>query len=416
MTMTVTSIADRKARRIPHNIISVDDHVLEPPDLWSSRLPREFLDRGPRVVRERGFAASGRHLGWQKDQNGNWADVWYYDDLVKPLDRTYAAAGIDLKTLDFAAVTYDDVRPGCWKQAERLADMATDQTEVSICFPNTLPRFCGQTFLEREDKQLALLCVRAYNDWLIDDWTSGPGKGHLIPVVIIPLWDAHLAAEEVRRCANRGAYAVTFSESPAALGLPSLYTDYWDPFFHACEEVNTTVCIHVGSSSRLATTSDDARSVVASTLVFQYGMHSLIDVLFSGLVVRFPSVKFAYSECNVGWMPYILERMDKIWGYRGADTALGGTGLPDPPSSYIRDRIFGCLVDDESGLAARDKIGIEQICYETDYPHVDSLFPHSADNVSFLCETAGLTPGEVYSFVRGNAIRAFGLERYGIRE
>ena len=414
--MTVTTIAERTAERIPHLIISVDDHVLEPPDLWSKRLPKKYMDQWPRLVRERGIAAGGRYQTWTKDDHGDWADVWYYDDVVKPLSTVYAAAGMDLKTFDYAVTTYDDIRPGCWKQADRLADMAQDQTEASVCFPNTLPRFCGQTFAERADKDLGLLCVQAYNDWIIEEWTAGDGRGHLIPVIIIPLWDVDLAAKEVRRCARLGAHAVSFSESPAALGLPSLYTGYWDPFFAACEETDATICIHLGSSSRQATTSDDAPSVAVSALVFEYGMHSLIDLLFSGVVVRFPKLRFAYSECNVGWMPYILERMDKIWGYRGADTEFGGTGLPDMPSSYIANRIFGCLVDDESGLDARGKIGIHQICYETDYPHADSLFPHSADNVSFLCHNAQLTTDEVYAFVRGNAIRAFGLERFGIKK
>jgi predicted TIM-barrel fold metal-dependent hydrolase len=400
--------------RIPYDIISVDDHVLEPPDLWWNRLPAKLRDRGPRVVRERGVSTDRRAVGWKPDHAGQWADVWYYEGVVKPLVAVFVAAGTDHRTVDYRVMTYDDVRPGCWKQAERLADMSLDHTEASLCFPNTLPRFCGQTFAEQKDKDLALLCVQAYNDWMIEDWTSGEARGRLIPLVLIPLWDAGLAAAEIRRCAGLGAYAVSFTEGPEALGLPSLYTGSWDPLFAACEETGTTICIHIGSSSRVPTTSPDAPPVASSIINFQNGMHSLVDMLLSGVVVRFPQLQIAYSECNVGWMAYVLERMDKVWRNRGRHTEFGRMDLPEPPSSYVAGRIFGCIIDDESGLAVRDQVGVGQICYETDYPHSDGLFPHSAENVAAICAQAGLSDEEMYAFIRGNAIRAFHLERFGV--
>ncbi|MGD9795309.1 MAG: amidohydrolase family protein, partial [Acidimicrobiia bacterium] len=214
-------------------IISVDDHVVEPPDLWTDRLPSKYADRAPRVVRERGHMQGD--LGpWTRDDNCDWGDVWYYDDLVSPLFRLSAAIG--LGDCGFGVTTFDAIRPGCWKQAERLADMDANHLDASICFPNTLPRFCGQAFLERDDKELSALCVRAYNDWMIDEWCAGAGRGRLIPLTMVPLWDPHLAAAEIRRCAAKGSHAVTFSENPYALGLPSIHSGQWDPFFAACQE------------------------------------------------------------------------------------------------------------------------------------------------------------------------------------
>jgi predicted TIM-barrel fold metal-dependent hydrolase len=399
-------------------IISVDDHVVEPPDLWTNRLPARYREVGPRVVRDRAkFSFSGGVFSYEKGTpDGEWCDWWIYDQLVYPFPKLSAAVGFD--DLDVTPTTYDDIRPGCWIQSERLADMTANHVEASICFPNTLPRFCGQTFYEqgvkREggDPELARLCVQAYNDWMIDEWCAGEGAGRLIPLTMIPLWDAELAADEVRRCAARGSHAVAFSENPHPLGLPSIHSGHWDPFFTACQETETVVCMHIGSSSRMPATSPDAPFIVSSTLTFQNAMGSMLDFIFSGTLERFPTLTIAYSEGQVGWMPYVLERADKLWAERGDNSF--GTSLPHPPTSYVPGRIYGCIFDDETGLKNRDVVGIDQICFETDYPHADSTYPHSEKVAADICAQAGLDETETYKLVRGNAIRAFGLERFGI--
>jgi predicted TIM-barrel fold metal-dependent hydrolase len=401
--------------RIP-KIISVDDHVVEPPDLWTSRLPAKWQDKAPRVERDRGvFKIQGGTFSFEKGApEGDWGDWWIYDDLIYPFPKLSAAVGFE--NLDAEPVTFDDIRPGCWKQPERLIDMENNHVEASVCFPNVLPRFCGQAFLERADKELALLCVKAYNDWIIDEWCAGDGYGKLIPLTLIPLWDANLAADEVRRCADKGSFAVAFSENPVPLGLPSVHDKdrFWDPFFRACEETDTIINMHIGSSSRMPSTSPDAPFIVSSVLTFQNAMGSLVDYLFSGVFDRFPKMKIAYAEGQVGWMPYVLERADKLWEER-SDNAFG-TSLKQPPSSYVPGRIYGCIFDDETGLANRHVIGMDQICFETDYPHADSTFPHSEDTAARICDKAGLTDDEVYKFLRGNAIHAYGLNRFGITE
>ena len=397
-------------------IISVDDHVVEPPDLWSSRLPKKYLDRGPRVERKRitmaGTPGGGAAGGWVESDDADWADVWYYDDLVSPLMMLSAAVGFD--EVGFRLTTFDEIRKGSWDKTERLADMAANHVDAAICFPNTLPRFCGQTFAEREDKELALLCVKAYNDWMIDDWSGGEAKGRLIPLTMVPLWDAGLAAEEVRRCAAKGSFAVTFPENPHPLGLPSVHAkdDYWQPLFRACEETGTVLCMHIGSSSKMPSTSPDAPFIISSTLTFQNAMGSMLDYIFSGTLARHPDLVLAYSEGQVGWMPYIIERADKLWEERSNNSF--GSWLPDPPSSYIPGRIYGCIFDDSTGLRNRDVIGMDQICFETDYPHADSTFPVSKEVLTKICAEAGLDDAEIYKLARGNAIRGFGLERFGI--
>jgi len=395
-------------------IISVDDHVVEPPDLWTSRLPAKYQDRCPRVERDTAvFNFEGGEFTYQKGvPGGAECDWWLYDDLVYPFPKLSAASGFE--TLDVEPVTFDQIRPGGWKQADRLADMTANHVDTSLCFPNVLPRFCGQTFLEREDKELALLCVQAYNNWMIDEWCAGDARGRLIPLTLIPLWDPAAAALEVHRCADKGSFAVAFSENPYHLGLPSIHDKdrFWDPFLTACQETDTVVCMHIGSSSKMPTTSPDAPFSVSSTITFANAMGSMCDYILSGVFVRFPRLRVSYAEGQVGWMPYIIERMDKIWAERG--DASFGIDLPEPPSTYIPGHVWGCIFDDEIGLKNRDVIGMDQICFEVDFPHADSTFPHTLEVATRICDAAGLSDEEVYKLMRGNAIECFGLERFGI--
>ena len=171
---------DRAMSDIPR-IISVDDHVVEPPDLWSARLPAKYRERGPRVERDKAkFSFIGGVFSFERGvDDGEWCDFWLYDDLVYPFPKLSAAIGFP--DLDNTPVTFDEIRPGCWKQPERLQDMADNHVDASICFPNVLPRFAGQTFMERNDKDLALECVKVYNDWMIDEWCAGDGQGQAHP-------------------------------------------------------------------------------------------------------------------------------------------------------------------------------------------------------------------------------------------
>jgi len=290
--------------------------------------------------------------------------------------------------------------------AHRLVDMDANHMDASICFPNTLPRFCGQAFAERQDKELGLLCVKAYNDWMIDEWCAGDGKGRLIPLTMVPLWDADLAADEVRRCAAKGSHAITFSENPYPLGLPSIHSGKWDPMFAACQETDTVVCMHIGSSSRMPATSGDAPVAVAATLSFNNAMASMNDFLFSGVLVRFPTLKLAYSEGQIGWIPYALQRVDQVWedNQGWAKTKH----IPEPPSTYYYRQIYGCFFRDQHGIDALEKVGVDNITFETDYPHTDSTWPDTQKVAAELMD--GLPEDAVYKIMRGNAIRMLSLD------
>src|SRR5438874_2782009 len=295
-------------------IISVDDHVLEPGDLWTERLPVGLRDRGPRLDRVKGRFGEGARGDWIEDADGNWADIWRFGNYQMAIIPGFAAAGFDQDYLGehWDPMTYDDMRPGAWDQAARLEDLDGNHTEASLAFP-TFPRFCGQTFLENPDRELGLACVRVYNDWMIDEWCGGAGRGRLVPLTLIPLWDPQLAADEVRRCADKGSFAIAFSENPARLKLPSVHTSHWDPVWAACEETSTVVNLHIGSLSTFPMTSLDAPRAVSLALTSQGAIHALADWLTSGVFDRFPRLTMALSEGQVGWIPFLLERLDSVW-------------------------------------------------------------------------------------------------------
>ena len=395
-------------RELP-KIISVDDHVVEPPHVWDTWLPAKYRDRGPKVER-RGIGRM-KHVGGgtydqEFDPDGPKADCWVYEDLVYINKRHVAAVGFDRDDMSMSPITYDEMRPGCYDPKARVDDMEMNHVDGSLSFP-TFPRFCGQTFLEGKDRELAEACVYAYNDWTIEEWCGDSG-GRLIPLIIIPLWDADLAASEVRRNAARGCHAVCFSEIPVHLGLPSIHSGYWDPFFTACQETDTVVCMHIGSSSKMPATSSDAPAAVAASLSFNNAMASLVDFLFSGVLVRFPTLKLAYSEGQIGWIPYALERADNTWKYHSSWTDADQT-IPEPPSTYYKGRVFGCFTNDVHGVESIEKAGEDNICFETDYPHTDTTWPFVREEVERM--TAGLTEEQRYKVLRGNAIRMLDLDR-----
>ena len=398
-------------REMP-KIISVDDHVIEPATVWSDRLPSKYRDIGPRIerrpVKEMTFIGGKfTAIPGDKGDPGELVDWWFYEDLRRPLTRLDTAVGFSRDDVTLKGITYDEMRQGSYLLPERLADMDINGIEASLCFP-TFPRFCGQTFTEAADKELGLLCVQAYNDWMVEEW-CGLSGGRLLPLTLIPLWDPIEAAREVRRNAARGVHAVCFSEIPANLGLPSIHDadGYWLPFFDACNETQTTINMHIGSGSKMPSTSPDAPAAVGSTLTFANCCFSMVDWLMSGIFTKFPDLTIAYSEGQIGWIPYILERADTVWeenrGWGGiADKVL------EPPSELFKRHVYGCFFDDPHGLQNLDAIGVDNVTYESDYPHSDSTWPNTAKIATE--QMAHLSDEVVYKLVRGNAIKMLHID------
>jgi predicted TIM-barrel fold metal-dependent hydrolase len=297
---------------------------------------------------------------------------------------------------------------------------------ASMCFPS-FARFCGQSFYEAKDKDLALLCVQAYNDWMVEEW-CGSSPGRYIPLIVIPLWDPAAAAEEVRRNAERGVHAIAFSENPEPLGLPTVWDPdrYWNPVWEACEETDTVVCMHIGSSSRIPSVSKEfpwAFNQAWAASVLTSG--TMLSWLLSPVFREFPRLKIALSEGGIGWMPYYLERAAQILDRRGAllargerpDAKTGGFTADSSRALDVRgfdiyeafhEHVYGCFIDDIHGVANIREIGIDNVLIETDYPHSDSTWPDCIDHARQQLDTnPTLSDAEKYKILRGNAERLF---------
>ncbi len=388
------------------SIVSPDDHVIEPADLWQSRLPAKLRAEGPRVELHPANAArfhrESRSWSLEPGGDGPLGVYWRYEDKIKPVTRIEVAAGLDSGATDNTPVPFEEIREGCYEQKARLADMDANGVQASMCFPN-YPRFSGQLFSEGRDRELGLACLQAYNDWMVDEWCAG-SDGRLVPLCIVPLWDADLAAAEVRRNAARGVTAVSFTEIPAWLGVPSIHSGFWEPFFQACDETDTVVAMHIGSGSRILVSSSDAPSGVSNVMIFANSATSMLDYLTSGILGRYPNLKLLYAESQLGWIPYVLERADDIY-FRQAWTRA--KGAVEPPSSYYQGRVFSCFFSDESGVAQLDKIGEDQVLFETDYPHESGSFPKAPEVAAK--ELGHLDAAVQEKILRGNAIKLLRL-------
>jgi len=370
-------------------LVSVDDHIVEPPGMWDDRLPAKYEDLAPKLVTR---------------ADGN--DVWAFQGNELPNIGLNAVAGRPPAEYGIDPTSFNDMRPGCFDHNERVRDMNANGVLGSLNFPS-MTGFCGQLFARVEDKDLARALVQGYNDWHIDTW-CGSHPGRFIPLSIPALWDPNEMADEVRRVAKKGCHAVTFSENPEKLGYPSLHSEHWDPFWKACSDNNTVVCLHIGSSSSMVVTAADAPINVMITLQPINLVQAASDLLWSRVMTAFPDLKFAMSEGGIGWIPYFLERVDYVYKHHKewTGTDLGGK----LPSELFNERIITCFIDDAVGVENRHHLNLEHITWECDYPHSDSTWPHSPELLAPAL--AGVSDADINKITHENAIRLFSYDPF----
>jgi len=381
-------------------IVSVDDHVIEHPKVWTDRLPAKYREQGPQIVE----TEQGHH-------------VWHFEGEAFPYIGLNAVAGKEPKDFGMEPVRYDDMIPGCYDPKSRVADMDIDGVQAACCFPS-FPGFGGGVFHRAKDKDLALECVKAWNDFSIDEW-CGSAPDRLIPLAILPVWDPELAAAEARRVAAKGARTVSFPDATIPLGLPSFQNDAWAPLWDACEETGMPLSLHFGSggyvpgfeysSAALSPNPpapDETPFAVAIATFASNLMWTTIDLVFSGQLQKHPKLKIMLSEGGIGWLPYVIERCDYVWErhryYQPID-------FDTRPSDLIHKHFWGCYIDDKFGLENRHHIGVDRICVEIDYPHSDSQWPNSR---KLLAETLVDVPDdEAHQIVELNAREVFNFPR-----
>lgn len=373
-------------------IISVDDHLVEPPDMFEGRLPSRLADRAPRVI-----------------ENSAGREMWLFEGVEIPNFGLNAVSGRPQEEYGIEPTRFDEIRRGCWDVDARIDDMNAGGVLASLCFPS-FPQFCGQIFANTDDKDLALAVLQAYNDWHIEEW-AGAHPGRFIPLSLVPYWDPEVMAAEVRRVAAKGVRAVTWSENPEKLGVPSFHSEHWDPFWRACDDNGMVVCLHIGSSSQVKLPSGDAPFTTMMNLQPTAVMDTAADLLWSRVLREYPNIRFALSEGSIGWIPYLLERADYVFEHhhRWTGTDFGGK----LPSEVFREHFLACFIEDAAGLRLLDLIGSDIVCLETDYPHSDSTWPDSPER---LVRTLGdLDDGTVAAITHRNAMRHFGFDPFAHR-
>jgi predicted TIM-barrel fold metal-dependent hydrolase len=370
-------------------LVSVDDHVVEPPGMFEQHLAPQWKARAPRVVRKK-----------------DGSDVWVFEGAQIPNIGLNAVVGRPPEEYGMEPTSFDQLRPGTFDIHARIGDMNVNGVLAQMCFPS-FPGFCGTLFARQPDKELALVMLRAYNDWHIDEW-AGTYPGRFIPLALPPIWDPKLMGDEVRRVAKKGCHAISFSENPEKLGFPSLHNEHWDPFWKACNDEGTVVCIHIGSGAGMAFTSMEAPVDVMITVQPINIVTCAADLLWSRVLRSFPNLKFALSEGGIGWIPYFLERADYVYKHHHQWTFQDfGKKLP---SEVFREHIITCFIDDKAGVANRHLVGIDTITWECDYPHSDTTWPRAPE---ILAESfAGVPDADVNKITHENALRHFQLDAF----
>ena len=390
-------------------LIDVDAHVIEPPHVWQSRVPEKFKDQAPQ---------------WIRDDAG---EAWLYEGKRLPQTGLNAVSGTPREEWSPRALSMDTIRDSSYDPTARVRDMDLDGILAAVCFP-TFPRFCGQTFYEASDKELAHLCVRAYNDWMIDEW-SGSAPGRFLPLIIIPLWDPIAAAKEIERCADKGAKAIAFSENPSPLGLPSIFDAdrYWHPVFDTAAETGLPICTHIGSSSALPVTAPDAPNIVSMSLTGMNAQATVVDWLYSGNLLRYPKLKLVLSEGGVSFMPGLLEKVQRDLDRQGpwnrkmqmaGDWSVGELTVSDDmynpkdvdvygfdPYEVYRNQIYNCIIADYEYLDYFKMLGTNNVMLETDFPHTESSWPNTIQEIA--TRVGSLSEVERFNVQLGNACRVF---------
>lgn len=342
-----------------YSIIDVDTHVTEAPDLWTSRVPARMRDAVPRI---------------QIDKRGR--NMWYIGD--QPVAKLGMSATAGVGDIKKPPNGYDEMHPGAYDADARLKYMDEIGIWAMVMYPN-VGGFGNQAFLKLGDLELMLTCVQAYNDWQTE-WASADPR-RLLPITSTPFWDVDAAAAEVRRCAAMGHRGILFTGEPQSLGQPVLGDPHWNPLWEVAVEFDLPISFHIGSGNLESGISREkmktygrmaAFTEVAVEFFMRNGTH-LSDLLLCGVLARYPDIKFVSVESGIGWIPFVLEALD--YQFIGNRVAEERPDLDMLPSEYFARNVYGCYWFEQ--IAPRrliDKVGEDNILFETDFPHPTSLF------------------------------------------
>jgi predicted TIM-barrel fold metal-dependent hydrolase len=376
-------------------LVSVDDHIVEPPNMtafFEDRVPAKYKSRVPRVVRR----ADG-------------ADAWLVEGQEILTFGLNAVQGRPREEWGEDPANFDEVRPGCYDVHERIRDMNANGVLASLNFP-TWPGLGGQFFAQSDDEEYVGAMIRAYNDWHIEEW-CGPYPGRFIPLALSGFTlGGEWMAQEIRRVTEKGCHAISFHPETYRFGAPDLHGDEWDAAWQACVDTDTVMVYHFGGRPNLMPRTPF--ETFTHSMPFQTAIFAA-ELLWSPIMHKFPDAKIALAEGGIGWVPYFLEKADFVYEHHrrwtGADF---GTMLP---SQAFRRQVLTCFIDDVTGLRNRDAIGVEHISWECDYPHSDSTWPQSPETLMKALTAATLSDEEIHMITWKNACSFYGFNPFEVR-
>ena len=372
-----------------YSVISADNHVVEPPGTFVDRVPSHLKDRVPRVL-----PAKDGGEGWSLDGNppsNSFTDRRVGSTLLSP------GGGLHWK----------DIPPGTYDGEAHIADMALDGIDAAVLYPDFMRKV-----YEWPDREVELACIRAYNDWLLDDF-CGAGREHLVGMCMLPTEDGmDELVREAKRVLGKGARGFFLPYYPAR----PLHDPYYDPLWDIISASGTVASLHSGFGGSRPTVStlaptpaglegSDVRWAGPVQSYFS-AIQPLTTLIFSGTFQRFPSLKFLAAEVNGGWVPYWMQEMNDTLR-RGVERA--GRTLDVEPADCVGTNVFVTVLADRIGfkLAGEDERLANAMLYSTDYRHSITLWPHSQEIIPGLTE--GLDESTKHKILAGNAVRIFQL-------
>jgi predicted TIM-barrel fold metal-dependent hydrolase len=345
-------------------VIDNDTHISEPPDLFTSRLPRKWHDQAPKIVRN-------EDTGFEM-----WA-VGAQQQTMTPVGHTAVAGWPD--PFPAAPSGFDEIPQAAHDPHARLEYMDSLRIWAMALYPN-VSGFGSQAFLNLEEPELMLACVRAYNDFLTD-WCE-PARERFIPISAMPFWDVEASVAEIERCAKAGHKGVLFTGAPQDHGQPPLASPHWNPLWECAQAHDLPISFHIGSGEfthgdwtpeRLELYGPGGINAQTSIGLFLENGRQIVDLLFSGVLPRYPDLKFVSVESGIGFIPFLLEAADHTFGY--GQVAQHRPEFEMKPSEYFRRQVYGCYWFEEyAPRAMLDELPVDNILFETDYPHPVCLY------------------------------------------
>lgn len=349
-------------------VIDVDSHYTEPADLWTSRAPAKFKDRVPHVVQD----AKGRSR-WVVDDGINLGPLGY-TVIRKDGSKAYG---------ELSLTSFDEMSDAATDPKARLAMLDHVGISQQIIYPN-VAGFSSARFMDMKDAELRNVCTRIYNDAIVD--LQQAGEGRLFPQAVVPFWDVDEAVAELRRVKDMGITGITMCDTPEAFGLPYLHEPHWDPFWETCVELNYPVNFHIGAGGDLAEKMlwgnySRQRNIAAmSVALFTVQFRTVMNLIFTGLLERYPTIDFVSVESGIGWIPFVLEAMEWQFDETMPDDR---EGLSLRPKEYFQRQIYASFWFEEFGpRVALDWIGADNVMFETDFPHPTCLYPNAEEHIT----------------------------------